>query len=76
MSEQCKRGLGKTLIPAWCAKCEKDNIFKRYCDTTRRMVNEKEATETLICDSVLNIRYRIRARKTLKEALEKENEKT
>lgn len=49
MTEVCHRGLGEILIPEWCIKCEKNNIFKRHCDTTRELVKEsREIEENMI----------------------------
>lgn len=33
---RCKRGFGEVLVPEWCPKCEKNNIFKRCCDRLRK----------------------------------------
>jgi hypothetical protein len=44
MSEpaECKRGLGKVIVPSWCKLCKNDNIIKRYCDKMRKQLQENE----------------------------------
>jgi hypothetical protein len=36
-TEKCKKG-NRKLVFEWCIKCEKDNIYKRYCDALNRAI--------------------------------------
>ena len=43
---KCKRDTTlDVLIAEWCIGClesERNNIFKRYCELTRRLIKERE----------------------------------
>ena len=42
LEEKCKRNSTQpVLVLHWCEDCKKDNIQKRYCDTTRQLLKEE-----------------------------------